>query len=274
MMAAEESTAYPGVSKPTSMGGLGFSLKWDMGWMNDTLLFYAKEPIHRSWHLNDLSFRMVYAFHENYVLSLSHDEVVHGKQALLSKMPGDQWQKFANLRNLYAYMYAMPGKKLVFMGSEFGMYDEWNHEHSIDWHLLQYPENQGMLECVKVLNNLYRSEGALNELDFSHQGFEWIDFSDGDNTVVAFVRKAKDEREMILCVLNLTPVVRENYRLGVPRAGVWKEIFNSDSKDYWGSNVGNQGQVHSDPIGAHWRENSINVVLPPLGALFLKWSGY
>lgn len=265
---AEESTAWPMVTKPTYIGGLGFGFKWDMGWMHDTLDYFSKDPIHRKYHQQDITFRMLYAFNENFILPLSHDEVVHGKGSLINKMPGDYWQKFANLRLLFSYMYASAGKKLLFMGSEFGQFEEWNHDKSLDWHLLSFESHRGLQNLVKDLNNLYKQEKALHQKDHEIDGFFWIDFQDAENSVFSFLRKADDE-DFIVCVFNATPVVRYNYRLGVPKAGIYKEIFNSDSKFYWGSNVGNS-LVTSEPIRWHRFNFSIELTLPPLGALFLK----
>jgi len=270
VMVAEESTAWPGVSRPTYLGGLGFSMKWNMGWMHDILEYFSKDPIYRKYHTDFLTFAMLYAFHENFVLPLSHDEVVHGKGSLLGKMPGDVWQKFANLRLLFGYMYAQPGKKLLFQSMEFGQWNEWNATASIDWHLTRYPEHQGLMRAVARLNELHRSEPAFYELDFENEGFSWIDFSDTDNCVVSFVRWSRERREHIVCVFNCTPVPRENYRIGVPEHRYYREIFNSDSAFYGGSNMGNAGGVHSDPLPWHGYPCSVALTLPPLGALYLK----
>ncbi|MGI9103812.1 MAG: 1,4-alpha-glucan branching protein GlgB [Terriglobales bacterium] len=267
---AEESTAWPMVSKPTYLGGLGFGLKWDMGWMHDTLVFMNKEPVHRKFHHNQLTFRGLYAFTENYVLPLSHDEVVHGKRSLLDKMPGDQWQKRANLRLLLGYMWAQSGKKLLFMGGEFGQWKEWNHDHSLDWHLLDYPDHQGILQWVSDLNRAYREEPALHFLDIDPAGFEWIDASDADNSALSFLRKTADVNDAIVVALNFTPVPRKNYRLGVPQCGYWRELLNSDAQAYGGSGIGNAGGSQSEPIAWHGQNCSINLTLPPLSALFLK----
>lgn len=267
---AEESTDWPMVSRPTYVGGLGFGMKWDMGWMHDTLEYMGKDPIHRKYHHNHLTFRMLYAFHENFVLPLSHDEVVYGKGSLLRKMPGDDWQKFANLRLLYGYMYAQPGKKLLFMGAEFGQWDEWYHESSLDWHLLDYPLHASLQRWVEDLNRLYRNEPGLHSLDFDPRGFEWIDCNDSLNSVLSLIRRGKSPGEEIVVVLNFTPVPRPNYRVGVPWGGYWREVLNSDARDYGGSGWGNLGGVESSPIPFHGRFYSLNLNLPPLGVVFLK----
>ena len=258
------------VSRPTYVGGLGFGLKWDMGWMHDTLQYMSHDPVYRKFHHNELTFRMLYAFHENFVLPLSHDEVVHGKGSLLSKMPGDLWQKFANMRLLYGYMYAQPGKKLLFMGGEFGQWAEWSHEQSLEWHLLQYESHRQLRQWVSDLNRVYRNERALHELDCEPAGFEWIDGSDSQQSMLSFLRKAKSSEEVIAAIFNLTPVPRHNYRVGVPRGGVWKEILNSDSKDYGGTDFGNLGSAEAQPIATHGRPYSLNLIVPPLAALFFK----
>ncbi|MBI4541060.1 MAG: 1,4-alpha-glucan branching protein GlgB [Gemmatimonadetes bacterium] len=267
---AEESTAWPMVSRPTHVGGLGFGLKWDMGWMHDTLAYLAHDPIHRSYHHNELSFRMVYAFNENFVLPLSHDEVVHGKGSLLAKMPGDEWQKCANLRLLLAYMYTQPGKKLLFMGGEFAQGQEWNHDRSFDWHLLDQPRHASMRRLVHDLNDLYRAEPALYELDCEPAGFEWVDCHDATNSVLSFLRKGRNPDDLILAVCNFTPVPRWNYRVGVPRGGIWHEILNTDAKPYGGSGLGNLGAVEAAPIPFHGRYHSLMLLLPPLACLVLK----
>jgi 1,4-alpha-glucan branching enzyme len=267
---AEESTAWPIVSRPTYVGGLGFGMKWDMGWMHDTLRYMSQDPIHRSYHHNNLTFRMLYAFHENFVLPLSHDEVVHGKGSLIRKMPGDDWQKFANLRVLFAYMFAQSGKKLLFMGGEFGQWNEWYHEVSLDWHLLDQPFHQGLQRWVGDLNRLYRSEPALHELDFSPEGFEWIDANDALQSTVSVIRRCKSTDDLILIACNFTPVPRLNYRLGIPEGGTWQEVLNSDARDYAGSGKGNMGSIEAAPISSHGRPYALNMVLPPLGAVFLK----
>jgi 1,4-alpha-glucan branching enzyme len=267
---AEESTAWPMVSRPTYVGGLGFGLKWDMGWMHDTLEYMTHDPVYRKYHHNGLSFRMIYAFHENFVLPLSHDEVVHGKGSLLGKMPGDDWQKFANLRLLFAYMYGQPAKKLLFMGGEFGQWSEWHHDGSLDWHLAQYDRHAGLQRLVEDLNRLYKSEPALHELDCHPAGFEWIDASDSQSSALSFIRKARSTDDIVLVVCNFTPVPRHSHRVGVPRGGFWREVFNSDSKEYWGSGQGNFGGLEAAPASFHGRPHSLNLTLPPLAAVFLK----
>src|SRR4051812_33407371 len=271
---AEESTAWPMVSRPVYLGGLGFGMKWDMGWMHDTLSYFAVDPVHRRYHHNKLTFRGLYAWSENFVLPLSHDEVVHGKRSLLEKVPGDDWQKFATLRLLYAYMWSQPGKKLLFMGGEFGQRREWNHDASLDWHLLREGPLHGQLQLmVGELNRLYRSEPSLHELDADASGFEWIAADDVENSVYAFMRKGRDAGQCMLMVFNCTPVPRFNYRLGVPREGLWTEVLNSDADAFGGSNHGNVGAVESTPVPSHGRPFSVNLTLPPLGALFLKLLG-
>jgi 1,4-alpha-glucan branching enzyme len=267
---AEESTAWPMVSRPTYVGGLGFGMKWDMGWMHDTLDYMSKDPIHRTYHHNKLTFRLLYAFHENFVLPLSHDEVVYGKGSLLKQMPGDDWQKFANLRLLFAYMYAQPGKKLLFMGGEFGQWSEWYHEESLHWQLLDYLPHAGLQDWVKDLNALYRSEPALHQLDFEAKGFEWIDCNDPQHSVLSLIRKDRTGDGMIIAVYNFTPVPRRSYRLGTPHGGFWQEILNSDAEQYGGSGWGNLGGVEASTIGFHGRPYSLDLTLPPLGAVFLK----
>lgn len=268
---AEESTAWPGVSKPTYLGGLGFNMKWNMGWMNDFLTYFSKDPIHRRYHHNMITFALLYAFHENFMLVLSHDEVVHGKRSLLDKMPGDFWQKFANLRALLGFMFGHPGKKLLFMGTEIGQWKEWDHAHSLDWHLLQYEPHQKLQRFLKDLNHLYINEPALYELDFSYDGFQWIDFMDSDNSVISFMRKGRNaEKECLVFVCNFTPVYRENYRVGVPQKTFYKELMNSDSEIYWGSNKGNFGGLWSDEIPWHGFSYSLNLNLPPLSTSIFK----
>jgi len=267
---AEESTSFPLVSRPTYLGGLGFGMKWDMGWMHDTLYYMSEEPIHRKFHHNNLTFRMLYAFGENFMLPLSHDEVVHGKGSLLSKMPGDDWQKFANLRLLFAYMYAQPGKKLMFMGDEFGQWREWDHDQSLDWHLLDQPMHSAMRLWVGDLNRILREEKALHELDFDPAGFSWIDASDTDQSVVSLIRKGRSPQDILVGVFNFTPVPRHNYQIGVPQAGRWLELLNSDAPLYGGSGQGNLGGVEAVPISVHGHRHSLTLTLPPLGALFLK----
>ena len=267
---AEESTAWPMVSRPTYVGGLGFGLKWDMGWMHDTLEYISKDPIYRKYHHDNLTFRMVYAFSENFTLPLSHDEVVYGKGSLLSKMPGDDWQKFSNLRLLLGYMYAQPGKKLLFMGGEFGQRQEWNHDGSLEWHLLQYSAHAGIQQWVSDLNRLYRNQPALYQSDFDQSGFEWIDCNDVEHSVLSFIRKARSNDNVILVVCNFTPVTHFNYRIGVPQPGFWRELLNSDAKDYGGSGQGNLGGVEAAPIRFHGRPYSLTIVLPPLTTVFFK----
>ncbi len=273
MTFAEESTAWSGVSRPTYTGGLGFGYKWDMGWMHDTLKYLEHEPVHRKFHHNELTFRMLYAFTENYVLPLSHDEVVHGKRAILSKMPGDDWQKFANVRLLFGYMYAQPGKKLLFMGGEFGQWDEWNSDTSLDWHLLQWPPHQGLQRYVRDLNTLYRGEPALHQLDCDPAGFEWIDANDYEQSVICFLRRGRNPKEQVVIALNFTPVPRHNYRIGVNLSGRYDEVFNSDAPIYGGSGQGNLGGVESAPVGWHGRPYLLNVTLPPMGLVMFKRHG-
>ena len=270
LMIAEESTSWPMVSRPTYLGGLGFSLKWNMGWMNDTLGYFSQVPVHRKYHHNRMTFSMLYAFTENFVLPFSHDEVVHGKASLLNKMPGDMWQQFANLRLLYGYMYAHPGKKLMFMGGEFGQRAEWNSAASLEWHLLEYSSHQGVQALTADLNALYRNEPALHQVDFDWQGFDWLDCSDTDASVLSFLRRAKDRANFIVVVTNNTPVLRENYRVGVPEMGFYREIMNTDSERYGGSNVGNLGGMHAETIPWGNHPYSVNLRLPPLGAVYFK----
>jgi len=270
---AEESTAWPMVSRPIYVGGLGFGMKWDMGWMHDTLQYMSHDPIHRKYHHNQATFRMIYAFNENFCLPLSHDEVVHGKGSLLEKMPGDDWRKFANLRLLYGYMYGMPGKKLLFMGSEFGQRNEWQHDRSLQWDLLEQPAHSAVQRWVGTLNRFYAGERALNELDCEPAGFQWIDANDSDESVLSFLRKAKTNKDLIVVLCNFTPLPRMNYRVGVPRGGFWREVLNSDAVEHGGSGHGNLGGVEASPIGFHARPYSLNLTLPPLGAVFLKSEG-
>jgi len=270
---AEESTAWPMVSRPTYVGGLGFGMKWDMGWMHDTLLYMSKDPIHRGYHHNLLTFRMLYAFHENFVLPLSHDEVVHGKGSLLRNMPGDDWQKFANLRLLFGYMYAQPGKKLLFMGGEFGQWNEWYHEVGLDWNLCDYPFHSGVQRWVEDLNRLYRNEPALHQLDFHPEGFQWIDCNDSVQSTISLMRKTRSSEGMMIVILNFTPVPRHNYRVGAPKGGFWREALNSDASHYGGSGQGNMGGVEAVPISCHGQLHCLNLTLPPLGVVFLRWEG-
>jgi 1,4-alpha-glucan branching enzyme len=266
---AEESTAWPGVSRPTFLGGLGFGLKWNMGWMHDTLEYMAQDPIYRRYHHGQATFSLVYAFHEHFVLVLSHDEVVHGKGSLIGKMPGDDWQKFANLRLLYAWMWAHPGKKLLFMGGEWAQRSEWSHERSLDWHLLDHAPHSGMQALVKQLNYLYKNEPALFDQDDTWDSFEWIDLHDADNSVFAFLRRAR-HGTVIVFVINATPVVRAGYRVGVPAPGFWKEILNTDSGQYGGSNAGNLGGVEAEPTPWMGRPHSLQIMLPPLAVVAFK----
>jgi 1,4-alpha-glucan branching enzyme len=272
-MVAEESTAWPMVSRPTYLGGLGFGMKWDMGWMHDTLHYMAQDPIHRKYHHNNLTFRMLYAFTENFVLSLSHDEVVHGKGSLLRKMPGDDWQKFANLRLLLGWMYGQPGKKLLFMGCEFGQWSEWYHEASLEWHLAKYAPHAGLQKWMGDLNKLYRSESALHEFDFDPAGFEWIDCQDSDNSVITFIRKGSTADDVLIVACNFTPVPRMNYRVGTPRGGFWREVLNSDATVYGGGGWGNMGGLEAAPISFHGRSYSLSLALPALSVVFLKSEG-
>jgi 1,4-alpha-glucan branching enzyme len=267
---AEESTAWPGVSRPVYNGGLGFSMKWDMGWMNDSLRYLKRDPIHRCHHQGDLSFRMLYAFDENFVLPLSHDEVVHGKQSLLSQMPGDWWQKFANLRLLYGYQYTTPGKKLLFMGGELAQWVEWNHDSELDWKLTGHKYHDGMRRFVGDLNRIYRDHPALHETDCVPSGFSWIQCDDDENSVFAFVRHANDHDDHVVIVMNCTPIPRENYRIGVPLSGHYVEILNSDASIYGGEDIGNLGRVKTDDTPSHDRAQSLRLTLPPLGILILK----
>jgi 1,4-alpha-glucan branching enzyme len=266
---AEESTAWPGVSRPTYLGGLGFGFKWNMGWMHDTLDYFQRDPVHRSYHHHQLTFALVYAFSENFVLPLSHDEVVHGKGSLLSKMPGDRWQQFANLRTLYGYMWAHPGKKLLFQGGEIAQEAEWSEERSLDWHLLEQADHAGVQALVRDLNRVYRSRPALWEVDFEPTGFQWLEPNDAANNVLAFARWSADRSDVVVCVCNLSPVPREGYRLGMPRAGRWVEALNTDSTYYGGSDVGNLGGIEAEEVGWHDQPYSAEVTLPPLSTLWL-----
>jgi 1,4-alpha-glucan branching enzyme len=270
---AEESTAWPMVSRPTHVGGLGFGMKWNMGWMHDTLEYMSKDPLFRKYQHHQLTFSLWYAFYENFILPLSHDEVVYGKGALIGKMPGDEWQRSANLRLLYGYMYGHPGKKLLFMGAEFGQWREWVHEESLEWHALQYPFHQGIRRWVEDLNRLYRKERALHELDFEREGFEWIDFHDWESSLISFLRRGRATNDRIVVVCNFTPVPRQDYRIGVPRGGYWKEVLNSDASAYGGGNHGNFGGVEAAPIPSHGRSCSVSLNVPPLGVVFLKSEG-
>jgi 1,4-alpha-glucan branching enzyme len=267
---AEESTTWPMVSRPVYLGGLGFSLKWNMGWMHDILQYMSKDPVHRSFHHDKLTFSLMYAFSENFVLALSHDEVVHLKRSLVEKMPGDLWQKMANLRLLYAYMYGHPGKKLLFMGGDIGQWAEWSEKRSVDWNLLQYDHHQKFQTFVQDLNRLYASEPALHQVDFDWGGFEWIDCHDWERSIGSFIRRAKDPDDYLVCVYNFTPVPRIGYRVGVPEAGFYREVLNSDSSTYWGSNVGNLGGAEAEAVAWSGQPFSLNLALPPLGAIILK----
>jgi 1,4-alpha-glucan branching enzyme len=271
--AAEESTAWPGVSRPTYVGGLGFGFKWNMGWMHDTLSYFEKEPVHRQYHHHELTFAMVYAWNENFILPLSHDEVVHGKGSLLAKMPGDRWQQLANLRALYAYMWAHPGKKLLFMGQEIATPWEWDDSGEVPWHLLEHAEHSGMHSLVRDLNRLYREEPALWEVDFSPEGFRWLEPNDAANNVFAFARLSRDGRRQVVAVANLSPVPRENYRVGLTAPGPWREVLNTDSEFYGGTGVGNQGVVTSEEQPWHDQPFSAAVTLPPLGVVWLTPEG-
>ncbi len=275
MTIAEESTAWSQVSRPTYLGGLGFGFKWDMGWMHDTLQYFQRDAIHRKYHMNDLTFRGLYAWSENFTMPLSHDEVVHGKKAMLAKMTGDFWQQFANLRLLYGYMWSQPGKKLLFMGSEFGQWHEWNCLHSLDWHLTQYKEHQGIQAWIRDLNHLYRSVPALHERDTTPDGFHMVECNDAENTVMAYLRRGHQDapEHQVLFIGNFTPVPREGYRIGVPQGGLWQEALNSDADCYGGSGMGNAGCVMAEPIPSHGFEHSICLKLPPLAALFFKPMG-
>jgi 1,4-alpha-glucan branching enzyme len=268
---AEESTSWPSVSRPTYLGGLGFSLKWNMGWMNDTLSYFSKNPIYRRYEHNKLTFSLLYAFSENFLLPFSHDEVVHGKNSLLHKMPGDMWQQFANLRILLAYQFAHPGKKLLFMGQEFAHGQEWSEARSLDWHLLQHESHRGIQRLATDLNKLLQSEPALHQVDFDWQGFEWIDANDSDNSVYSFIRRGKNPDDMIIAIINATPVVRYGYHIGVPRPGHYEEVLNTDAAIYGGSNVGNLGGMNAGEHDWQGRRHSLALTLPPLAAVFLKW---
>jgi len=267
---AEESTAWPSVSRPTYLGGLGFTYKWNMGWMNDILEYVTKDPVYRRWDHRHLTFSLLYAFSENFILPFSHDEVVHGKGSMFRKVPGDDWQKAATLRALYGFMYSHPGKKLMFMGCEFGQDREWNYDQSLDWHALDKPLHKGLQRFVQDLNRVYRSEHAMHEIDFDPAGFQWIDCNDSENSVVSFIRRARNADDFVVSVLNFTPVPRDGYRIGVPVAGPYLELVNSDGDLYGGSNVGNGGAIFSEPIASHGCDQSLRLTLPPLGFLLLK----
>lgn len=267
---AEESTAWPGVSRPTYLGGLGFGQKWMMGWMHDTLHYFKNDPVHRKYHQNEITFSIMYAFTENFMLPLSHDEVVHGKGSLIGRMPGDEWRRFANLRLLFGYMYTHPGTKLLFMGGEFGQTSEWNHDRSLDWHLLQYAPHKGVQNLMIDLNALYRQEPALYKYAFEDRGFEWVDYSDQQNSVIVYQRKTDNKDDLLLVACNFTPQTLMQYRIGVPYRGQWKEIFNSDDLKYGGSGALNQGKLHTSPVKYHNRDYSIVLTLPPLGVTVIK----
>ena len=265
---AEESTAWPSVSRPVYLGGLGFGLKWNMGWMHDTLKYFQTDPIYRKYEHNKLTFSLVYAFTENFTLPLSHDEVVHGKGSLVGKMPGDEWQQFANLRLLLGYMWAHVGKKLLFMGGEFGQKREWTHDESLEWHVLQYPLHSGARQWMRDVNHFYRNSPALYRKDFTYEGFQWIDCNDADSSTLSFLRKGQSENEVVLVVCNFTPVPRENFRIGVPRGGYWQERLNSDALEYGGGGIGNFGGVEAAPLPSHGHNHSLTLRLPPLAVLF------
>jgi 1,4-alpha-glucan branching enzyme len=267
---AEESTAFSGVSRPVYLNGLGFTMKWNMGWMHDMLEYFSADPIYRKHHHNSITFSMLYAFTENFVLPISHDEVVHGKRSLLSKMPGDEWQRFANARAFLAYMYAHPGKKLLYMGSEIGQYEEWNYASSIPWDLIQFDYHRKLQNFVRELNHFYSDNAALYQVDFHYSGFEWVDFRDVENSVIAFIRKAADPNDFLMICCNFTPVVRGHYAFGVPAAGTYDEVFNTDAERFGGSDVGNAAGIHSQPVERHGRPHSISIVLPPLGVVAFR----
>jgi len=266
---AEESTSFTGVSRPTYSGGLGFTFKWNMGWMNDTLRYFGREPLYRKYHQDDLTFALVYQYTENFVLPLSHDEVVHGKGSLIQRMPGDAWQKFANLRLLYSYMYAHPGKKLLFQGAEFGQYSEWHHDRSVDWHLAGEPLNAGIERCLEALGGIYRKNREFWLFDNEPIGFRWLEYRDADHSVLAFVRQGPENHTV--CVFNFTPVPRLGYRVGAPEGGTYREIHNSDAGLYGGSNTGNHGRVYTQPVPWHGCPQSMYLNLPPLGAVYLQY---
>ena len=268
---AEESTSFPMVSKPTFLGGLGFGMKWMMGWMHDTLEYFAKEPIYRQHHQNDLTFSMTYAFTENFMLPLSHDEVVYGKQSMIGKMPGDEWQKFANLRLLYSYMFTHPGTKLLFQGAEFGQSSEWNFQKSLDWHLLEYDVHNGVQSLIKDLNIFYKKEPALHEKQFNAEGFEWIDYNDAENSVLVYIRKGNKNSDNLIVVCNMTPVPKENYRIGLPKSGKLKEVFNSDLKKYAGTGDYKNKLLTSEKITCQFRDQSVNITMPPLSMVAFKY---
>jgi 1,4-alpha-glucan branching enzyme len=267
---AEESTAFPGVSKPVYLGGLGFTMKWNMGWMHDMLDYFGNDPIYRKFHHNNITFSLLYAFTENFVLPISHDEVVHGKGSLLNRMPGDEWRQFANVRAFLAFMWAHPGKKLLFMGQDIGQREEWNHDAGIRWELLEFEPHRKLQALVRELNRLYRALPALYQVDFNCQGFEWVDFHDWENSIIAFLRRGEDPADTVLFCCNFTPVARSKYEFGVPEAGFYEEILNTDSELFGGSNIGNGGLVSSRPLPRHNRPNSISVTLPPLAVVAFR----
>jgi 1,4-alpha-glucan branching enzyme len=252
------------------VGGLGFTFKWNMGWMHDMLQYIRQNPVHRRWHHNEITFSMLYAFTENFILPFSHDEVVHGKRSMLDKMPGDVWQKHATVRALYGYMYGHPGKKLMFMGCEFGQWREWNYDASLDWHLLAEPMHRGLRHWIQDLNHTYQRERSLHEVDFEGTGFSWIDCNDNENSVVSMIRRARNPQDFTVMLVNFTPVPRPAYRIGVPEPGWYRELLNSDGEMYGGSNIGNGGGVHTEPVAAHGHDQSLNVIVPPLGFLLFK----
>jgi 1,4-alpha-glucan branching enzyme len=267
---AEESTSFPGVSKPVYLNGLGFTMKWNMGWMHDMLDYFEKDPIHRKYHHNNITFSMLYAFSENFVLPISHDEVVHGKRSLLSKMPGDIWQKFANVRAFLAYMYGHPGKKLLFMGCEIGSWEEWNHDVSLPWDLLHFDTHRKLQAMVRELNLIYTSHPAFYEVDYHWAGYEWVDFRDVDGSTISFIRRPKGRTPFLLFVCNFTPVPRHNFRVGVPDPGVYREILNTDSEEFGGSNMGNYGRAISEPISQNNHYHSLSITLPPLSVVIFE----
>ncbi len=270
---AEESTAFPGVSKPVYTGGLGFTMKWNMGWMHDMLDYFATDPLFRRFHHNDITFSMLYAFQENFLLPISHDEVVHGKASLIHKMPGDEWQRFANVRAFLAYMYCHPGKKLLFMGCEFGQYEEWDYNSGLHWELLTFDYHRKLQTLARELNLLYRAQPALYEVDYHWSGFEWVDFHDVDHSIISFLRRAENPDDFLLVCCNFTPQPHRSYRIGVPAEGLYEEVFNTDAATYGGSNLGNAGLVPSQPIKMHGRPNSLSLTLPPLGVAVFKRKG-
>jgi 1,4-alpha-glucan branching enzyme len=269
---AEESTSFTGVSRPVFLGGLGFGMKWMMGWMHDTIKYFSNDPVHRKYHHNQITFSLIYAFTENFMLPFSHDEVVYGKGSMLRKMPGDEWQQFANLRLLYSYMFTHPGTKLLFMGSEFGQGEEWNYQHALSWYVTEYANHKGISETVRSLNNLYKTEPALYEKAFDGSGFEWIDGGNANDSILVYLRKGHDAKNDLVIVLNMTPVTRQGFRVGVPAGGTWKEIFNSDAENFWGTGVVNGAALYTEAVNWHGRQHSINITIPPLGAVVFKRS--